>query len=129
MIESYNENMEDFIEGEIWKEIEGFPWYEISNKGRLRSWNWQNGHVGAGGEKKSQKPLILKLHNNASGYKIKTIKNRTFQIHRLVLEAFVGPCPLGKMCDHKDRNKSNNCVENLHWVTAKENAQNRNCRK
>ena len=36
-------------------------------------------------------------------------------IHRLVLEAFVGPCPEGLECAHYDGDPSNNCVENLRW--------------
>jgi hypothetical protein len=42
-------------------------------------------------------------------------------VHRLVLEAFVCPCPDGKEACHKDGDPSNNRVENLYWGTHEEN--------
>lgn len=41
--------------------------------------------------------------------------------HRLVLEAFVGPCPEGMEGCHKDRNPANNRLDNLRWGTPKSN--------
>ncbi len=39
-------------------------------------------------------------------------------VHRLILEAFVGPCPRGKeSCHFPDRNPTNNRLENLRWDT------------
>lgn len=45
-------------------------------------------------------------------------------IHELVMLAFVGPRPEGKQIDHRDRNKANNKLENLRYVTPKENMEN-----
>ena len=43
-------------------------------------------------------------------------------VHRLVLEAFVGPCPDGMECRHNtDPNPSNNNLDNLRWGTHSEN--------
>jgi hypothetical protein len=46
---------------------------------------------------------------------------RPYLIHRLVIEAFVGPKPPGKGACHKDGNPLNNCVDNLYWGTQTEN--------
>ena len=44
-------------------------------------------------------------------------------IHRLVLEAFVGPCPNGAEGCHWDDNPLNNNLENLRWDTRSANRQ------
>jgi len=41
--------------------------------------------------------------------------------HRLVLETFVGPCPAGMECCHKDGNPMNNRLDNLRWDTPSAN--------
>jgi hypothetical protein len=41
-------------------------------------------------------------------------------VHRLVLSNF-NPCQLNKQANHKDGNKLNNNLDNLEWVTPKEN--------
>jgi len=50
-------------------------------------------------------------------------KSRIFRVHRLVLEAFVGPCPEGMECRHLDGDPSNNRLENLRWGTPAENTE------
>lgn len=44
-------------------------------------------------------------------------------VHRLVAEAFIGPCPEGLQTRHMDGNPENNNVENLRWGSAAENAK------
>lgn len=51
--------------------------------------------------------------------------NKTAKIHRLVLEAFVGPCPEKCECAHRDGNPKNNKLSNLRWATPKENQADR----
>ncbi len=60
------------------------------------------------------KPFIRK------GYLRIRIGNTIYSVHRLVLETFVGPCPEGKTCDHKNRVRDDNRIENLRWATASE---------
>jgi hypothetical protein len=49
-------------------------------------------------------------------------------VHRLVLEAFVGPRPRGHETDHKDQVTDNNRCMNLQWVTKRENVRLRGIR-
>ena len=51
--------------------------------------------------------------------------SRSFLVHQLVLEAFVGSRPEGMECRHLDGNGGNNVLTNLAWGTAQENANDR----
>lgn len=70
-------------------------------------------------------PFELKQANHRQGYKkvcVKTsegVKNKL--VHRLVLEAWVGPCPDGCVTNHKNGIKSDNRLENLEYCTQSEN--------
>ena len=82
-----------------------------------------------------KKKLVNVLKKNATGYFyanfwIKDSKKSVKRyVHRLVADGFI-PNPEGKpYVDHINTDKSNNCVENLRWVTAKENAGNELTRK
>jgi len=67
----------------------------------------------------------LKARSAGKGYQAvmlyKDKKGKNFSVHRLVAQAFIEPVP-GKTCiNHIDGDKTNNCVENLEWVTHSEN--------
>ena len=71
------------------------------------------------------KTKVLKPGKNTRGYPFVIIcKNRemkNFKVHRLVAEAFI-PNPLNKPeVNHKNEIKTDNRVENLEWMTGKEN--------
>ena len=79
------------------------------------------------GEVYNQHGKQLKLHKDAGGYLrvglCKNGKKKTFRVHNLVLEAFVGPKPEGMETRHLDGNRKNNHISNLKYGTPSENTQ------
>ena len=105
---------------EIWKPIENAPNYHVSNYGRVRRI--------AGYRCLSDR--ILKLRKDGYGYLLAhlCVNGRRFNgpVHQLVCAAFCGPRPSpSHQVAHKDGCRSNNAAANLRWVTAKENAKDR----
>lgn len=90
--------------------------YEVSNFGNVR--RAVDGINTKAGQLK--KPSI-----NTYGYLIigayDSGKRKNIFVHRAVMDAFVGPCPKGMAVNHKDGNKLNNHLDNLEYVTPKEN--------
>lgn len=60
------------------------------------------------------------------GYYHVGINRKTYSIHRIVAETFIENSENLHDIDHIDRDKSNNSVENLRWVTRQQNLYNRN---
>lgn len=110
---------------EVWKDIKGYEdSYQISNKGRFKSKTrtqiFKNGKI----YKRKGRLHKLKVYSN-NGYIIvglcKQNKRKNMTIHRLVAQAFIDNS-LGKPCiNHINGIKTDNRVENLEWVTYKEN--------
>ncbi|AVO25677.1 HNH endonuclease [Mycobacterium phage McGuire] len=110
---------------EVWKEIPGFPDYEVSNRGRVRS--WKNSRHGRSKTPKPRTPqrhpqgyLRVALSNHSAG-----MRQSTNNIHKLVLLAFVGPRPEGMEVRHLNGDPSDNRLENLAYGTKKENGADR----
>lgn len=59
------------------------------------------------------------------GYQIVCLQGKVYQVHSLILEAFVGPRPKGNECRHLDGKPGNNRLTNLRWGTPKENGEDR----
>ena len=64
-------------------------------------------------------------HKDSRGYMKVSIGNKQVYVHRLVAETFLLNPESKPQVDHIDRDKTNNCVDNLRWVLAKENIRNR----
>lgn len=62
------------------------------------------------------------LMNN--GYLVVNIRGRIHLVHRLIAEAFIPNSENKEFVDHIDRNRLNNSVSNLRWVTRTENNNN-----
>lgn len=107
---------------EIWKNIEGYEGYQVSNLGRVRSLDRidSNNHP--------LKGVVLKPHISNSGYLLvglyKQQKRDGKLVHRLVAEAFIPNYDNKPEIDHINTVKTDNRVENLRWATQKENINN-----
>lgn len=110
----------EIIDDEEWKTIFDFPNYEVSNKGNIRSkeYNDSLGHL------RSNKKLKKQVNNCGYEYVIlssKEEKHKTLTVHRIVAKTFI-PNPEEKEdVNHIDGNKLNNNVNNLEWTTTQEN--------
>jgi hypothetical protein len=98
---------------EIFKTIEGFPNYSVSNLGNVA--NQKTGR-------------ILSQRINDQGYKHVVLyvngKRYTKKVHRFVAKAFIeNPCNK-PFVDHIDNNRTNNNINNLRWATLSENGMN-----
>ena len=65
---------------------------------------------------------ILKLSSTTGGYIKARLNGKTYTVHKLVAEAFLGPAN-GLQVNHKNGAKTDNRIENLEYCTHAENAQ------
>lgn len=111
---------------ESWLPVVGYKgYYEVSSDGRVRSVD--RVVVRSDGQTRhfrgqmmtpqlDSQGRYLQLHLKRGG------SDRIFSVHRLVLEAFRGPCPRGEEGCHGNDIKDDNRLENLRWDTKPTNA-------
>lgn len=97
---------------EDWKEVTGWPRYQISNYGWLFD---------------SKMGRLWEPAVSSSGYRqimlLGVEEKKSFYIHRLVAFEFVPGYFEGAVVNHKDGVKTNNRADNLEWVTHQQNMQ------
>jgi hypothetical protein len=100
-----------------WKWIPGYEGrYKVSDTGLVKLLT-------------RDKHKVMKPSITRKGYLIvclsKNGERKTYLVHRLVLLAFVGPCPPGMECRHRNGCPAINRLSNLSWSTPKENQADR----
>ena len=98
--------------------------YEVSNFGNCRS--VERTVIYSDGRIYTYKSQPIKSFLNNSGYLISSLwkdrKDHKCLLHKLVLSSFkTDEWFVDAECDHIDSCKTNNCLENLRWVTREEN--------
>ena len=99
------------MNNEEFRDVVGYEGrYKVSNRGRIYS---------------LLSNKFLRFQKNSKGYYFVKLRkdgeSKTNMVARLVAEAFI-PNPENKpQCDHIDKNKENNDVSNLRWVSSDEN--------
>ena len=101
---------------EIWRDIEGYEgFYQVSNTGKVKSLNYRN----------TGKEEILKAYDDGNGYlKVGLFKDGKREqplVHVLVATAFLDNVDNLPEVNHKDEDKTNNCVENLEYCSSSYN--------
>ncbi len=107
-------------ESEEWRVIPGFPDYEVSNMGRLKTKRFrEDGRLLCPGRaprkgRSARYASTCIVDENGSTRKV--------CIHQIVMWAFVGAQPEGMQVAHNNGNSRDNRLENLRYATPKENA-------
>lgn len=96
---------------EIWKPVKNYEdLYEVSNKGSIKTLRYSK---------------LLKPGLGGNGYFTVSLtkdgKARSHYIHRLIAEHFLDGYFAGAHINHKNKDRTDNSLENLEWVTQAEN--------
>ena len=95
----------------LMKKIDGFDRYYISKEGEIMDTDYRRTGV----------CRIIKPSTDKNGYKVISLfengRMRQKLIHRLIAQTYI-PNPYNlPVINHKDENKSNNCIDNLEWCS------------
>lgn len=98
---------------EEWRPVVGFPLYEVSSEGRVRSW-----------ARNKTTPRILKQWPSGRGQQYLQVEltgQARRKVQHLVAEAFIGPRPEGQVLRHLNDEGHDNRVVNLAYGTPGQN--------
>ncbi len=111
---------------EVFKVLEDFPAYRVSNLGRVQS-RWQRIFCYSGfPEEINDKWVDVLAGKHQKGYMQLVLcdgmgKKKTVRVHNLVARYFIGERPKGRIVRHLDSNPRNNKVSNLSYGTYLDN--------
>lgn len=100
------------MNNEVWKQIEDYPNYFISNTGKIR-----NVKTGRELSQRLTRYGYLEVHLCKNG------KQNYLKIHRLVAQAFIPNPDNLDTVDHLNSIKTDNRIENLRWLSRSENSK------
>lgn len=108
---------------EEWRPVPGWPGYDVSSLGRVRSVPRILGDGRMAGGK------VLRQRVDAKGYAVTGLRSgastRTVRVHVLVALAFLGPRPAGMQVLHRNDDHSRNGVADLRYGTPQANVAER----
>lgn len=115
-----------------WRAIPDYPGYEASSTGLIKSTARIafRLHMGTPTHQPIKERILsqwIRKDKNGrpvclmTGVSLKGI-NSVARVHRLILSAFVGPCPEGLVTCHNNGDPTDNRLENLRWDTEKSNS-------
>lgn len=107
---------------EIWKSIPGYPGYEVSDRGRIRSYKGVNQHADG-----RVRPRLMKQRIGTDGYPRVTLQDKdgrkvVRQTHLLVARAFLGPAR-GRKVLHKNGKRTKCYLSNLEYGSHRANME------
>ena len=109
---------------EEWRDVKGYEWfYQVSNLGRVKSLARTVTRIN--GSPYSVRECFLVPAKQSAGYGSVCLHRQAGRkyrlVHKLVMQAFVGPCPEGHEVNHFDGSKRSNALSNLEYVTSVQN--------
>lgn len=131
------------LEGEVWRIVKDYPYYEVSNYGRIKRRAHYSKFVDKMGRNRNVFfcERIVRLSSNIKGYKVFRPCRKDRFVHREVAKAFIPNPDNLPHVNHKDENPTNNYVcinpdgsinaekSNLEWCTPKYNCNYGTCQK
>lgn len=106
---------------ETWRAVPGWEsTHIVSDLGRVATLD----RVDAAGRRRPGRILRPGAHNATGHLRVRLqhlFRSEAFGVHRLVLLAFVGPCPPGMQALHENDVPDDNRLVNLRWGTPQEN--------